>query len=78
MAVTERFKKYLTWDWTSIFKIDPEFARRIDLDQTEVNNRFNKLQRGTFKACSALETNRSSILDFDVKESISIPTFLTG
>ena len=78
MAVTERFKKYLARDWACVFNIYSEFAGGIDLDQTEINNWLYKFQGRSFKTCSALETNRSTILNFNVEESICITTFFTG
>lgn len=78
MVVTERFKKYLARDWTGVFNIYSELVGGIDLNQTEVNYGFNKFQRRALEACSALETNWSTILNLNVEESICISTFLAG
>lgn len=78
MIVTERFKKYLTRDRACVFNIYSEFASCIDLDQSEINDRLNKFQRGSLETCSALETNRSTILNLNVEECIHIAAFLTG
>ena len=78
MIVTERFKKYLTRDGACVFNIYSEFASCIDLDQSEINDRLNKFQRGSLETSSALETNRSTILNLNVEECINIAAFLTG
>jgi hypothetical protein len=78
MAVTERFKKYLTRDGTGVFNIYSEFAGCIDLYQSEINNWLDKFQRGSLEACSTLETNWSTILDLNVEECVDITTFLAA
>jgi hypothetical protein len=78
VAVTERFKKYLTRDRTGVFNIYSEFAGCIDLDQSEINDWLDKFQRGSLEACSALEANRSTILDLNVEECVDITAFLAG
>jgi hypothetical protein len=76
VAVTERFKKYLTRDRTCVFNIYSEFAGCIDLDQSEINDRLDKFQGRSLEAGSALETYRSAILYLNIEESVEIAAFL--